>query len=836
MARGYLGRPELTAERFVPDPSATLPGERLYRSGDLARWLPDGDLEVLGRIDQQVKVRGFRIELGEIEAALEAHPGVRESAVLAREEADGERRLVAWVVPRGEAVPAASLRAFLQERLPGHMVPAAFVTLPALPLTRHGKLDRAALPAPGLDAVSAAPFAPPETPVERAVAASWEEVLGLPQVGLDDDFFALGGDSIRAIQVRARAEERRVHFTLQDLFRFPTVRALARAAVPTGEDRAAAPAAGDLLSAEDRARLPEGVEDAFPLARNLAGLAFHSEYSPDYLIYLTSFHVQVPFDASRLQEALDRMVARHAILRSSYALEGFSEPLHLIHRQIHVPLEVEDLRHLAPEEQQEAFDRWFAAEQLNKFDWRRPPLVRLRVHRRGDDSFQLTLSEPYLDGWSVGLLLTELFHRYLLLLPAGAVPAAAELPPADDRPLAAFFRDFVALEFAALASVECRLYWERRMDGGGAGRLPASPVRRRAPDPAKSLVGRLEVPVPEEVSDGLWAASRAASAPLKNLLLAVHLKALSFLTGSSDVISGVLANGRPEGADGDRVIGGFLNAIPFRIDLAPGSWLTLARQVFDAERELLAYRRFPLSELQRKQPGVGRPLFDTLFNFTHFHVYDRLARFPGMKVLGGGGTEQTYFPLTAQLNVQEITHRVTLFFDHLLAELDTAEVAAIAARYSRILAAVAADPGAPHDALCLLDEAERQQILVEWSATPGLPAGERAVHELVAEQAARTPGAPALLWGEEAVTYGELAARAGQVARRLLALGLPAEARVGILLDRSPDLVAAILGVLQAGCAYVPLDPDYPRERLDAMLGDSGARALVTRRASGSLG
>jgi amino acid adenylation domain-containing protein len=839
VARGYLGRPELTAERFIPDPSSTLPGERLYRSGDLARWLAPGDLEVLGRIDSQVKVRGFRIELGEIEAALESHPGVRESAVLVREEGDGERRLVAWVVPGGEAVPAAGLRAFLQDRLPGHMVPAAFVTLPALPLTRHGKLDRAALPAPGLAAVSATPFAPPETPVERAVAASWGEVLGLPQVGLDDDFFALGGDSIRAIQVRARAEDRGVLFTLQDLFRFPTVRALARgvrtvAEGSAGEERAGQPAAGDLLSPEDRARLPEGIEDAFPLARTLAGLVFHSEFSPDYLIYLTSFHLQVPFDAACLQEALTRVVARHPILRSSLALEGFSEPLHLVHGQVHVPLEVEDLRHLAPGEQEEAFGRWFGAEQRRKFDWRRPPLLRLRVHWRGDESFQLTLAEPFLDGWSVGLLLTELFHRYLILLPAGAVPAAAELPPLDDRPLAASFRDFVALEREALASAECRLYWERRMDGGGAGRLPASPVARRAPDPARALVGRVEAPVPEEVSDGLWAASRAASAPLKNLLLAVHLKALSFLTGSGDVVSGVLANGRPEGTDGDQVIGGFLNAMPFRVDLAPGSWLALARQVFEAERELLAYRRFPLSELQQKQPGVGRPLFDTLFNFTHFHVYDRLASLPGLTVLGSGGTEQTYFPLTAQFNVQEIAHRVSLSFDHPLADLDTPEVEAIAARYARILQAVAADPGAPHDALCLLDEAERQQVLIEWNATSGpLPPKERAVHQLFAAQAARRPEAPALLWNEEVVTYAGLAARAGRVARRLLDLGLPPEARVAVLLDRSPDLVAAILGVLQAGAAYVPLDPDYPRERLDAMLGDSGARALVTRRGLG---
>ena len=435
-----------------------------------------------------------------------------------------------------------------------------------------------------------------------------------------------------------------------------------------------------------------------------------------------------------------------------------------------------------------------------------------------------------------------------MLLPAGTVPAAAELPPPDDRPLAASFRDFVALEREALASAACRLYWERRMDGGGGGRLPPGPVaRRRAPDPAQPLVGRLDTRIPDEVSDGLWAAARAASAPLKNLLLAAHLKALSFLTGGSDVVSGVLANGRPEGADGDRVIGGFLNAMPFRVDLAPGSWLALARQVFDAERELLAYRRFPLSELRRSQPGAGRPLFDTLFNFTHFHVYDRLARFPGMTVLGGGGTEQTYFPLTAQLNVHELTHRVTLSFDHPHADLDTREVEAIAARYLRILEAVAADPGAPHDALCLLDARERQQILIEWntgwstewSATPtppGPPGEPPAAHERFADQAALTPEAPALLWGEEAVTYGELAARAGRVARRLLALGLPAEARVAILLDRSPDLVVAILGALQAGAAYVPLDPDYPRERLDAMLGDSGARALVTRRGLGETG
>jgi amino acid adenylation domain-containing protein len=834
VARGYLGRPDLTAERFVPDPWAG-GGARLYRSGDLARRLPDGDLEVLGRIDLQIKVRGFRIEPGEIEAALEAHPGVRQSAVVARDEGEGDRRLVAYVV--GE-VAATELRAFLQERLPGPMVPAAFVTLAALPLTRHGKLDRAALPPPGPlgHNAAAAPFAFPETPVEKAIAASWAEVLGIPEVGLDDDFFALGGDSIRSIQVRVRAEERGAPFTVQDLFQHPTVRGLAREVRTAGEP-AAAPA-GDLLSPGDRARLPTGIEDAFPLARNLAGLVFHSEYSPDYLIYVTSLHLAAPYDAGRLQQALDRVVARHPVLRSSFALEGFSEPLQIVHRDVRVALEVEDLRALSPAGQEEALERWFASEQCRRFDWRRPPLLRLKVHRRSAEAFQLTLAEPYLDGWSVGLFLTELFHRYLALLPPDLAPAgAAALPPPDDRPLAASYRDYVALERAAIASAAARSFWEWRLDGGGASRLPTPPIaradaRRRPAHFTRELVGHLEVPIPERTSDALHAAARAASAPLKDLLLAVHLKLLSFLNGTSDVLSGVLANGRPEGTDGDRVIGGFLNAMPFRLDLAPGSWADLARQVFAAERELLPHRRFPLaeiSELRRHEPRAGRPLFDTLFNFTHFHVYERLERVPGVAVLGSWGSEQTYFPLTVQFNVHEITGRVSLALDYQRADLDAPEAEEIAARYARLLEAVAADPGAPHDALCLLTPAERHQVAAEWNDTV-LPVEELAVHELFAAQAARTPEATALFWGERRVSYGELAARAGRVARRLLGIGLPPEARVGILLDRSPDLVAAILGAVAAGAAYVPLDPAYPRERLEAMLGDSGAWALVTQR------
>jgi amino acid adenylation domain-containing protein len=919
LARGYLGRPELTAERFVPDPLAGRTGARLYRSGDLGRWRPDGDLEVLGRIDHQVKIRGHRIELGEIEAALVQHPGVRECAVVAAaDEAEGGRRLAAYVVPRGAAPPApAELRSFLKRRLPEPMVPASFTPLAALPLTTHGKLDRRALPAPvpaaaaGGAAEPGAPRAWPDTPVERAIAVSWAEVLGAPSVALDDDFFALGGDSIRGIQVRVRAEERGVRFSLQQLFQHPTVRELARAvqgdAPAPSPDRAAAAARGPgegpaevaapgpfaLVGAADRARLPAEVEDAYPLTRTLAGLIFHGEYSSDYLVYVTSLHLRAPLDVSLLRLALSRVVARHPMLRTSFDLHGFSEPLQLVHRaggeagggwRPAVP-EI-DLRGLAPARQDEALAGWLAAEARRKFDWGHPPLLRLHVHRRSDESFQLTLSEPFLDGWSVGLLLTELLSRHLALL-AAARPGLGLPPvaPPEDRPLRSRVRDYVALELEALASEECRRFWHRRIDDGGSSRLPRGFVTFR-PRPAPP-VGHVEVAVSEAVSHGLAAAARDGGVPLKELLLAAHLKVLCLLTGDDDVVTGLLTHGRPETADGEQVIGGFLNAMPFRIAVAGGSWLDLARQTFAAELEMLPWKRYPMAELQRRRqaaagaPALGRPLFDTVFNFTHFHVYERLARIPGLAALGMAGWEQTYFPLTAQFNVHELTSRVSLALDHLTAALAAPEAAAIAGRYARVLEAVAAAPYAAHDGCCLLSDVERQQVIREWSdggpeaapaavdqeateaapgpgAAPGVDAapgadvtprpdaapgpdaspeshataamggaGEILAHERFAAWAALRPDAVALRWQLGAVTYGELDARAECLAALLAAAG--PEARIGVLHERSPEAVAAILGVLKTGAAYVPLDPAYPPARTATMIAAAGVRQVVTR-------
>jgi amino acid adenylation domain-containing protein len=351
VARGYLNRPDLTAERFGPDPFSREPGGRLYRTGDRARRLLGDDLEYRGRVDDQVKIRGFRIEPAEVNAPLAQHPAIRESVVLAREDARGEKRLVAYCVGNGLArVTTGDLREFLKDQLPAHMIPSAFVFLEALPMTPNGKVDRKLLPEPDLaERELAAAFVAPRTNVEEVLADVWAETLGVRRVGIDDNYFALGGDSILSIRTRAGVLERGFDFSLQQLFEHPTIRDLSEL-VRVAENHL--PKSNqqpfDLISEEDRRKLPQALEDAYPLSRLQAGMVFHSEYSPDYLIYISSLHLRLPLDIEKLQSTLDQMAKRHEMLRTSFALTGFSEPLQLVHQTPRVCLVVEDLRHLSP--------------------------------------------------------------------------------------------------------------------------------------------------------------------------------------------------------------------------------------------------------------------------------------------------------------------------------------------------------------------------------------------------------------------------------------------------------------------------------------------------------
>ncbi|HEY0194038.1 MAG TPA: amino acid adenylation domain-containing protein [Kofleriaceae bacterium] len=479
VARGYLNRAELTGERFIADRFAADPHARLYRSGDLGRRMPDGDIEYLGRIDFQVKVRGFRIELAEIEHALATHPALAGTLVLAV--GDGaDRRLAAYVVvrPGATAPTAAELGEHVRRSLPDHMVPELYVALDAFPLTLQGKLDRQALPDARQARIAAGHgHVAPETPAQAAICRIWQELLGAPQVGIDDDYFALGGDSIRAIRVVALARKAGVAITLRDLFAHTTPRRLAEAAgrTPDASELAAAAPLPDapfaMISDADRAALPDGIVDAYPLARLQAGMLFHSDAPADSRLYhdVFTFRLRLAHDEAAWRAAIQRVIAIHPVLRTSFHFDGYSAPLQLVHRTIEPPLHVEDLRGLDEPARAARLDAWFEDERRTGYDWAQPGLWRVGLGRVADDVCELVIAchHAILDGWSLATLMAELAEHYLYAL--GRRPA----PPVSPDHNA--FRDFVALEQRSEADGASQAFWDASLGDAPATRIPRWP-------------------------------------------------------------------------------------------------------------------------------------------------------------------------------------------------------------------------------------------------------------------------------------------------------------------------------------------------------------------------
>ncbi|MEW5983048.1 MAG: non-ribosomal peptide synthase/polyketide synthase [Acidobacteriota bacterium] len=814
VARGYLGRPDLTAERMLPDPFSNRPGERLYRTGDLARYRADGEIEYLGRGDQQVKIRGFRIELGEIEALLASHPSVREAVVIAWEKAADDRRLVAYVVAApGSTIEGLELRRFLKARLPDYMVPAIYVPLDTIPLTSNGKLNTRALPLPQqARSDTDAGFAAPRTPVEQQLAEIWAQALGVKQVGIHDGFFDLGGDSIRSIRVLAAARQQGLDFSLQQLFQYQTIAELAPLASSTAEPEPAVPPFG-LISPDDRELLPSDVVDAYPLTRLQAGMLFHTELRPADAIYhdVFSFHLRAPLDLAQFQNALQAIIRRHAILRTSFALTGVSQPMQLVHDQVTIDVPVDDLQHLTAQEQEAWIGEWVTREEHFAFDWTQAPLLRVHICRRSAETFNLGISfhHALLDGWSLASVLTEFFQQYFLLLGQHDQPLPSLRPTQ--------FRDFVAHEQRMLRSDAQRQHWAAYLGGAETSRIPRWPQMVQAP--GRPAGNRLDVPLTPAISERLKHVAETAGVPLKSVLFAVHLRVLQALTNRRDVLTGLVTNVRLETEGSDRVAGLFLNTLPVRFGASAGSWLEMARAACEAEQHLLPFRWFPFAEIQQV---AGQPIvLDTAFNFIHFHVYQDLVGVGDIELLGEQFFEQTNFPLIATFQQDPFSQRLHLTLYHDPAQFGVEQMTAIGGYYARALGAIADDPHRACLDHSVLSSEERQTILVDWNRTDAPVRAERLLHQWFEACAARTPDAPTVRCEGTTLTYAELNARANQVAHYLREAGVGPDVIVGLCLERSLELVVGMLGILKAGGAYLPLDHQYPRERLAFMLADA---------------
>jgi aryl carrier-like protein len=642
VSRGYHGRPALTAERFVPDPFGE-PGTRLYRTGDVAVRLPDGQLEFRGRADDQLQLHGFRIEPGEIERALCKHPGVRDAVCVLREDEPGWARLVCYVVPaRGESVATDDLRAALLAELPEHMVPTAFVPLPSLPLTANGKLDRSALPAPDSvpsRGVAPVPVVAPSTSAERAVAAAWSAVLGAENPGVHDNFFAVGGDSIIAVRLAAAAREQGYPLSVERVFLSPTIAELAAAheADPAPVDTAAGAATLSTGLADlDPELVPKGVVDAYPTAAMQLAILFECELTDDPALYhdLISVLVDGDFDHGALERALATVAERHEMLRTSFDLTGHREPVQLVHRTASIPLSVEDGAGAVTAADNPTVRRWWARERQDHLEVDTPPLVHCHVLRHEPGSFQLSLAVHHaaFDGWSLARLATEL----LLVYDAELTGRREVLPTMPQNR----FRDYVAAEQAASADAAAQRFWAEQ-----SGAIMTKPLSA-LPGKADTDGCAFHAAVPSDLDASLRRLAGELGVPLKSVYLAAHAWAMRALSETSGVVTGVQVNGRLEGSE--LLLGLFLNMAPLHLVVEDGTWTELIESAFAAERDSQPYRRYPLAKIQQLA-GPGHPVFDVAFNFVDFHTFADLDGLVRIRALDWWTADRHSFPLMVEV-------------------------------------------------------------------------------------------------------------------------------------------------------------------------------------------
>ncbi|HEX6900060.1 MAG TPA: condensation domain-containing protein, partial [Thermoanaerobaculia bacterium] len=800
VSRGYLGRPDLTAERYVPDPFSTVPGARLYKTGDLIRWRADGELEYLGRLDHQVKVRGFRVELGEIEAALLAHRQVQDAAVLALGEG-GDRRLAAYVV--GDA---SELRGYLKEKLPEYMVPSTFVTLDALPLTPNGKIDRRALARIEPDrAAEAEGFVAPRTPTEERLAAIWGEILGLEKVGVQDDFFDLGGHSLLATQLVSRVRESfGVELPLRRLFEVSTVESLA--VELAGTEAAVAPPlrpvdrSGDLPMsfAQERLWFLDRLEPGSPLYNIPAAMRLSGR-----------------LDVTALTSALGEIVRRHEALRTVFT-EAAGRAVQRI-----APWEPFELP--VVETSPGEVETLVREEARRPFDLASGRLVRARLLRLPEDEHVLAVTFHHIasDGWSIGVFLRELSALYN----AFAAGQASPLPE-----LAIQYADFAVWqrEWLQGAVLEEQLsFWRTAL----AGLPPALDLPTDRPRPAaRGTRGAwLPLAITGELAESVRSLARDQEATPFMVLLAGLQALLSRVSGQDDLAVGSVVASRNR-LEIEPLIGFFVNTLVLRGELAgdPG-FRDLLRRTRAAALGAYAHQDVPfeklVEELAPQRDPSRTPLFQVALALQNAPAPP--LELPGLTAepldTDAGGSR---FDLTLLLRdsgdgfVGTVEYAVDLF--------DAGTVERLTGHYRTLLEGMVADPGRPVADLPLLTGEEERQLLAEAVRETADWPDDVLLHEFFEAQAKRTPDAVALIGGTERLTYRELDERADRVARRLRAMGVGPEVRVGVFLQRTPKLLISMLGILKAGGAYVPIDPAYPRERVEAILEDSQAPVVIT--------
>ncbi|WP_245512198.1 non-ribosomal peptide synthetase, partial [Rhizobium ruizarguesonis] len=843
VARGYLNRPDLTAERFLVDPFSGKAGARMYRSGDLARYLPDGNLEFLGRNDDQVKIRGFRIEPGAIAARLLEHELVGDAAVVAHADAAGDKRLVAYVVAKttdGSAKAdgaglAASLRAHLGGLLPDYMVPSAFVRLEALPLTVNGKLDRKALPVPDDDAYARRAYEAPQGEIETLLAGIWAELLGVERVGRHDNFFELGGHSLLAVQMMERLRRLSLGVEVRTLFAKPMLADLAanlgshrEVAVPanpiTEQSTAITPQMLPLIDLTqpeiDRivSTVPGGVgniQDIYGLSPLQDGILFHhllaTQGDPYLLVSQMAFAERGVLD--RYLAAVQQVVDRHDILRTAFVWEGLSSPAQVVWRKAALDVlevELEGCDGSGADELRRRFDP-----RQYRLDLGRAPLMRFVIAREpGSGRWVLLVLQHHLIGdhttaevmhAEVRAVLQGRAHELAAPQPFRNLVAQARLGM-DAKAHEAFFREMLAdIDEPTLPFGLSEVY------GDGRGSREA----RRM--------------LPQALNDRLRHQARRLGVSLASLCHLAWAQVLALSSGREQVVFGTVLFGRMHaGAGADRAMGLFMNTLPLRLDLDETGVEESVRIAHARLAELLSHEHASLALAQRcSDIAAPAPLFSALLNYRH--NTPAMAGVGTSDVLSGmewlGGEERTNYPLT--LSVDDFGQELGLTADA-VEPISADRICGYMQRaLEQLVDALEQAPDRPVRELDILPAEERSYLLEELNRTEADYPSDLCVHELFEAQVRRAPDAVALVFEEQSISYGALNADANRLAHHLIELGVRPDQPVAICVERSPAMVVGLLAILKAGGAYVPLDPAYPSERLRQLLDDAGPRRLL---------
>jgi amino acid adenylation domain-containing protein len=811
LARCYHGRASLTAEHFIPHPFSAEPGARLYRTGDLVRYRADGNIEFIGRGDDQVKVRGYRIELGEVVTAIARAPGVQQVVVVAREYGNEDKRLVAYIV--GD-VAVDRLQKSLHSTLPDYMVPSAFVVLDELPLTLNGKVDRSALPAP--DEVHASDSPTPRTPVEELLAGIWADVLKVERVGINDNFFELGGHSLLVTQLVSRAQVQfGAELPLRLFFESATLAAQAAAVeVALG--------AGIGLQAPPIVPVPR--TGNLPLSFSQQRLWFLYQLEPSTSAYNipTAVRLTGALDSEALKRTLNELVRRHEILRTYYGMAG-GKPAQFVGPPPQLEIDLTDISELERDERESRMLDLASEDARKPFDLTRSPLLRASLARLGPEEHVLILTVHHIvsDGWSQGVMVREVGKLYQAFTEGRESPL--EELPVQYADFAHWQRQWLAGD---VLDQQLR-YWRKQL----AGDLPALDLPTDHPRPeVQSFRGAtLTTMLPLDLSESLVVICRREGVTLFMLLLAAFKALLCRYTGQDEIVIGAPIANR-NSLEIENLIGFFVNTLVLRTDLSGDPHFPeLLARVRKVTLEAYAHQDLPfevlVEDLQPERSLSRNPLFQVMFQLENTPKEE--LPLPGL-TLSPVAVEGVASQFDLSVDVVESDQGLAVTAEYSTDLFEAETIRTLLKRWEILLESIAAAPQKRLSEFSIIDESERRQIERDWNPT-AIASPSQSVAELFEAQVLRSPAAVAMVWDGESFTFAELNRRANQLAHYLSSAGVGPEVPVALMLERSPEMIVALLAILKAGGAYVPLDPSYPQARLAFMLDDIGAPLILTQ-------